>query len=59
MRRKKPIEPTPTLEGKDAERFYKGLKNAKYSEEKEAQLSHAREIAKAMRKNWKTPAVGR
>ena len=51
----KPIEPTPVLEGKDAERFYRSLKNAKYSQEKEAQLEHARNVAKEMRKNWKTP----
>ncbi|HEY3374978.1 MAG TPA: hypothetical protein VGK02_07960 [Candidatus Aquicultor sp.] len=54
----KPIEPTPILEGKDAERFYESLKNAKYSAKKEAQLKHAREISKEMRRRWKSvPAI--
>jgi hypothetical protein len=53
----KPIEPTPVLEGKDAERFYKSLKEAKYSPEKEAQLARARETYNKTRSRWNLATI--
>jgi len=49
----KPIEPTPILRGKDAERFYKSLRDAEYSSEKEAQLERARSAYNKARSRWK------
>lgn len=50
----KPIEPTPILRGKDADRFYKSLENEKYSPAKEAQLERARDAYNKARKHWNT-----
>ena len=50
----RPIEPTPILRGKDADRFYRGFENAKYSPTKEAQLERARDAYNSARKHWNT-----
>jgi len=48
----KPIEPTPTLKGKDAERFYESIEEAQYDPSKDKQLEEARGVYKAVRKKW-------
>ena len=40
----KPIEPTPILEGKDAEEFLKDLSSLKYSKKKEEFLKECEKI---------------
>ena len=42
----RPIEPTPILEGKDAERLINDMKSASYSEKKQQFLDECREIYK-------------
>ena len=42
----KPIEPTPILEGKDAERLLEDVSRAKYSEKKQKFLDECVEIYK-------------
>ena len=41
-----PIEPTPILEGKDAERLLEDISRAKYSKEKQKFLDECSEIYK-------------
>ncbi len=42
----KPIEPTPVLEGKDAERLVKEMASVTYSKEKQKFLEECRDIFK-------------
>jgi hypothetical protein len=54
----KPIEPTPTLTGKSAERFYQSLDESKYSAKKERMLNEAVEVFKVMSEHLHTaPSV--
>ncbi len=53
----RPIEPTPTLEGKDAELFYESLEKATYNQEKDDQLKHARKTYETLKRNWHTTPV--
>ncbi|MBI2668286.1 hypothetical protein HYX14_00420 [Candidatus Woesearchaeota archaeon] len=46
----RPIEPTPTLEGKDAENFYKELERPRTAEE----LEQRREMFERAEKTFKT-----
>jgi len=49
----KPIEPTPVLKGKDAERFLKSIKESKYSESKDRFLKECDQTYKVLSKKAK------
>ncbi len=46
----RPIEPTPILEGKDAERFLKEINNVSYNPRKQAFLDECKSIFKITKK---------
>lgn len=50
----RPIEPTPTLKGKDAKRFYESIDKAQHDPKKERQIEEARRVYRAVKPHWRT-----
>lgn len=50
----KPIEPTPTLKGKDAERFYKSVEETEFDPKKARKIEEARKIYRTLKGRWRT-----
>lgn len=48
----KPIEPTPTLKGEDAKRFFDSIEKAKYDPRKEEAINEARRVYNDVKGRW-------
>lgn len=48
----RPIEPTPTLKDKDAERFYESIENAEFDPEKARKIEEARQTYRTLKDKW-------